>query len=59
MNNHGPRDLPDVRNRRDPDDGDADLLPYDYDDDGVAGYLPELRDEGVQHDDEDEDEAEL
>jgi hypothetical protein len=45
-----PRELPDVRDRR---------LPYDYDDDGVAGYLPELRDRGARHDDEDEDEAGL
>ena len=45
-----PLDVPTVRDRR---------LPYDYDGDGVAGYLPELRDRGVQHDKEDEDEAEL
>ena len=51
----GPRDLPDVRDRR---------LPLDPDDDGIAGYLPELRDQSAFHrgegePDEDEDEAGL
>ena len=50
----GPRDLPDVRDRR---------IPYDEDDDSVSGYLPELRDESAFHRDENaqenEDEAEL
>lgn len=45
-----PRDLPDVRDRR---------LPYDPDNDGVSNYLPELRDRGVRHEDENEDEADL
>jgi hypothetical protein len=45
-----PLEQPTLRNRR---------LPYDYDDDGVAGYLPELRDRGVRHDDENEDEGDL
>jgi hypothetical protein len=45
----GPRDLPDVRDRG---------IEYDPDDDGVAGYLPELRDERYHKDDENnEDEA--
>ena len=45
-----PLDLPEVRDR---------LLPYDYDDDGVSTYLPELRDRGVRHDHENEDEDDL
>ncbi len=54
----GPRDLPDVRDRH---------IEFDPDDDGVSGYLPELRDESAFHrdeaeredEDEDEDEAGL
>jgi hypothetical protein len=45
----GPRDLPDVRDRR---------IPYDDADDGVAGYLPETRDRSAFHRDEDEREDE-
>jgi hypothetical protein len=45
----GPRDLPDVRDRR---------IPYDYDSDGIANHLPEYRDESAFHRDEDEDEDE-
>ncbi len=45
----GPRDLPDVRDRH---------LPLDPDDDGIAGYLPELRDESAFHRGEDECEDE-
>ena len=47
----GPRDLPDMRHR-------DDLPPFDEDDDGIAGYLPELRDERVHRNDEEENEDE-
>jgi hypothetical protein len=46
----GPRDLPDVRDRQ---------IPFDEDDDGVAGYLPELRDERYHKRSDENEEAEL
>ena len=45
MSNFGPRDPPDVRDRH---------IRYDEDDDGISGYLPELRDESAFHRGEDD-----